>query len=197
MIYGIRNRGNTCYAAAILQCLSRILECIPTEITDLDSIPTRMSDAQEYYERLIAKMPIAKRMMSATLSSGISVPCLLSSQMDNVTDTGPAISIRVTLTSTIQDVRLTYVNGIQYRLVAAVCFSNRHYTAIVEDQESWYLCDDSDLQRIGVDSLLYLYLLFYKYVPDPNVTVPSLHSTTSREEEGRMQVRRGLRTRLR
>lgn len=175
MIYGIYNRGNTCYAAAVIQCLCRILECIPTDIVDLDSIPRIASDAQEYYESLVDKIRPLRSMISSTLPDNISVSVILDPQLVNIVDAGPMICIRVEGTFMLQEKEYISVIGRKYRLIAAVSLSNSHYTAFVEERGLWYYCDDSNVRVVDVKTFANLYLLFYKYVPNPNVSNQGLH----------------------
>lgn len=169
-IYGIRNRGNTCYASAVLQCLSCILGCIPTDLVDLDSIPRIMSDAQEYYELLVSRNRILKKIVETVIHPNIVVPYVLPTQLDSVRETNIILPLRVHMQGTVASVDSIVVRDTKYRLICAIIHSNHHYTAIVHNDSKWYICDDENVYEIGMNVSLPLYLLFYKYVPESNVS---------------------------
>ena len=168
MIYGIRNRGNTCYAAAVIQCICRILHCIPTDIIDLDKIPRVASDAQEFYEMIVSKIPILRHMVSAIVSDTV-VPCILWSQLEEVREIGEVVCIRVDIQESIDNIRYMSIRGRKYRLLACVLLNNAHYRAIVENNNNWFVCDDDNISVSDTTKNVHLYLLFYKYIPRSNV----------------------------
>jgi hypothetical protein len=169
MLYGIKNRGNICYASAAIQCVCSVLGCIPTDIIELDRIPRVMSDSQEFYEMMSDRIPSLKKRVSTSLNDKSDVPCVPISRIEDIVSFNSYLVIRTSGSSSLSSIKRITIKDKVLDLISMVSFSNSHYIAVVNHDNTWFIHDDERVREVNTDIDIPLYLLFYKNVPTGNV----------------------------
>lgn len=153
MFKGIPNRGSTCYANAVLQCLRRCLVGYTYErmmleryITGGQSILPHIgnipSDAHEFYGYLMEHiLPREVSYLFLWDQYGYSI-----SHIDDIGGDPPRI---MCMYKNLQDISISLWSQLNmppiYRLVACVCYTSEHYYALLRDgnSDTWYIANDS------------------------------------------------------
>lgn len=163
MIQGIKNQGNSCYAAALIQCL-RISLDVDIKL-NTDQLSGNMEDPHEFYtEKIVHLIPpsVRKRLM-IEYESGLELPyTMLDQHMGKPKKSSDVICVYLgfpTRDSLDNHISIIVCNRI-YKLVAAVCKAGNHYYSCVKFQQSWLTIDDEHVHT-GVPSVVELYMLFY------------------------------------
>lgn len=176
MVVGIRNIGNSCYMASVIQCLRCVRRHLSlTPIGDLHlHLSGEMEDAQEFYIQLMEETLLGsaiERELSIEFQDASRSHFLFLDQ--NMTHTGPRIVSmgRALCVFThpiqrfLQDVDHIIVHD-RHRLdlVGAIAYipEGRHYYAIVESDGRFLKCDDSLISDTD-DGPHNLYMLFFVY----------------------------------
>lgn len=157
VVVGIRNRGNICYASSVLQCVSHILGVTPADIVDLDQIRRIPSDPIDYYLLLIGENQRLREVTIVTLKSGDTCSFITYSQY-MVGDVEKMSEYVVVATSILLEIP-------GYRIVSMVLYTGGHFTASVEHDGVWYMCNDDQVHRLdGMPTTGFPYLVMYRIV---------------------------------
>lgn len=163
---GIPNRGNTCYAASILQCFRRIFD---TNLNiEWQQLSGNMEDPHEFYCFIVDRIPtIYKQKLLVKFSDGVEQP-YISVTPDMKNNHGPIIQTsdiiclyRIPTQIDANSCNTLTVCGKTYNLVAMICHIPGHYYSIVEENKIWYRCNDNSIIEEN-NSHHCLYMCFYQ-----------------------------------
>lgn len=179
MLRGIRNTGNSCYAASLFQCLYTLFKDHP-DISEYlhkyeDTLSGQMEDVHEYYLDLISRLPtsitkyLTLQYEDNTCMSYIPIDTHMENKDGSLIKAPhyPCIYMLPTMKmlDQVDTLEIDTIDGVthRYSLCAFICYheDRAHYTAYVHRGYRWYKCDDSLIEAVSTPGKLPIYMLFY------------------------------------
>lgn len=177
MYIGIPNIGNSCYAAAVTQCLRRIFG-LNVQLNH-GCLSKKQEDPHDFYMNAVDALPdeIKKRIMVTCFKrkdepytqSFISLNHNMVNLYNTIVKVNDLLCIhRITPTLfNLKDILIINLLNVNYKAVAAVVASTiqgSHYVAIVEHDNEWVEYNDSNVSKTQIDTLKHLYMIFYEKI---------------------------------
>ena len=176
MIHGIRNIGNSCYMASVVQCLRRVRKALgfPPFESMMIHLSGEMEDVHEFY------LQIMDRLAGTSLAQELSIEFMDGSKAsflmlnNDLEYDGPKVHTIGRAVCAYILPNLRYLSSVERLIIhecynlflvgaIAFCPERRHYYALIEQDGRFLRCDDSYIVDAN-DGPYNLCMLFFVYV---------------------------------